>query len=187
MARAYQGAVAAAEAQPTDPTLISLPARLRAWQGCFLRLQSNMDGAELLLRQSLAELDRAAPPDGARAERAFILLQLGLVASEGLLSDARPFFEESLALCRVLGLRWEASHALLWLGDLARYQGSYAEARAHFRACLDIRRACGDQRGVAGALVWDSQAAAEIGDVAEALALARQSYDLHVQLGDMAS
>jgi len=122
-----------------------------------------------------------------RAERAFVLLQLGLVASEGPLADARRFLEESLALYQALGRRWEASHVLLWLGDLARYQADFAEVRLHFQASLAIRSALGDRRGVAEVLIWDSHAAAELGHIDEAEALARQSYALHEELGDSAN
>jgi tetratricopeptide (TPR) repeat protein len=115
------------------------------------------------------------------------LLQLGLAASEGPLTDARRFFEESLALYQALERRWEASHALLWLGDLCRYQGDLAEARQHFGASLAIRSGLGDRRGVAEVLIWDSHAAAGLGQLEEAEALARRSCVVHAELGDSAN
>jgi predicted ATPase/DNA-binding XRE family transcriptional regulator len=184
--RAYHSAAAQLEAQLADDQVIPVLTMLRAWQANFKRLQGDIATAEQLLRQSLMLLERAPAVQDTRAEHAFILLQLGLVASEGRLADARRYLEESLALYQALERRWEASHVLLWLGDLARYQGALELARQHFRASLAIRTTCGDRRGAAEVLIWDSHAAADIGQVDEAEALARRSYTLHEQLGDAA-
>jgi tetratricopeptide (TPR) repeat protein len=185
--RAYAVAAAQLETQLADEHAVRVLAMLRAWQGNFRRLQGDIVGAEQLLRRSLALLDRSTAAHDWRAERAFVLLQLGLVASEDALEDARRFFEASLTLYQALGRRWEASHVLLWLGDLARYQGAFAEARRHFRASLDIRTLCGDRRGVAEVLIWDSHAAADSGQVDEAELLARRSYAIYEELGDAAN
>jgi predicted ATPase/transcriptional regulator with XRE-family HTH domain len=185
--RAYQGAAAQLETRPVDAEEARFLAVLRAWQSNFRRLQGDILEAEQLLRQSLALLGRAPAAQDTRLERAFALLQLGLVASEGPLDDARRCFEESLALYQALGRSWEASHVLLWLGDLARYQGAFAEARRHFRASLAIRTACGDRRGVAEVLIWDSHVAGDMGQVEEAEELARRSYALYAGFGDPAN
>ena len=185
--QAYHNAAAQLEAQLANGETIRVLAMIRAWQGNFRRLQGDIAGAEQLLRQSLALLERSPAAYDTRAERAFVLLQLGLVASEGPLEDARHYLEASLTLYQALGRRWEASHVLLWLGDLARYQGAFAEARHHFRASLAIRTACGDRRGVAEVLIWDSHVAADIGQVDKAEALARQSYALQEEPGDSAN
>ncbi len=184
--RAYAWIAAQFEAQPLDGETLRLIALLRAWQGNFRRMRGDLVGADQLLRQNLALLD-SAPQHDLRAERAFALLQLGLVASEGPVDEARRYLEESLAIYQTLGRRWEASHALLWLGDLDRYQGNFAAARRCFQASLDIRSACGDRRGVAEVLIWDSHAAAEMGYVEEAEALARRSYALYEELGGAAN
>src|SRR5262249_25023700 len=152
---------------------------LRAWQGKFRGLQGDVVGAEQLLWQSLTQLEHASTSQDTRAERAFVLLQLGLVASEGSLEAARHCFEESLPLQQALERRWEASQVLLGLGDLARYQGAFAEARRYFLDSLAIRTALGDRRGIAEVLIWDSHAAAELGHIDEAEALARRSYTVH--------
>jgi predicted ATPase/transcriptional regulator with XRE-family HTH domain len=185
--RACQSAAARLEAQLPDDEVMPVLTMLHAWQANFRRLQGDIATAELLLQQSLMLLKRAPTTQGMRAERAFVLLQLGLVASEGRLADARQFFEESLALYRALERRWEASQVLLWLGDLARYQGDFSGAHQHFQASLAIRTACGDRRGVAEVLMWDSHAAAELGQVEEAEAMARRGYALHEDLGDSAN
>jgi predicted ATPase/transcriptional regulator with XRE-family HTH domain len=185
--RAYQIAAAQLEAQLASDEAKHVLAMLRAWQANFRRLQGDVVGAEQLLRQSLALLDYASTSQDTRAERAFVLLQLGLVAEEGALEDARRFFEQSLALYQALERRWEVSQVLLWLGDLSRFQGAYAEARRHFHASLAIRTALGDRRGVAEVLIWDSNAAADSGQVEEAEALARQSYAIYEEFGDPAN
>jgi predicted ATPase/transcriptional regulator with XRE-family HTH domain len=185
--RAYQSAAAQLEAQPADDEDVRVLAMLRAWQSNFSRLLGDITEAEQLLRQSLALLDRAPAGLDTRAERAFALLQLGQVASEGPLDDARRCLEQSLALYQALGRRWETSHVLLWLGDLARYEGAYEEARQHFRASMAIRTVCGDRRGLAELLNRDSHVAAEIGQVEEAEALARQNYVFLDELGDPAN
>jgi predicted ATPase len=185
--RAYEGAAAQLEAQVADDKVIPVLTMLRAWQASFRRLQGDIAGAEQLLQQSVGLLKRAPRTQDTRAERAFVLLQLGLAASEARLADARHFFEESLVLYQALERRWEASQVLLWLGDLARYQGDFREARGHFQASLAIRSALGDRRGVAEVLIWDSHAAAELGQVDEAEMLARRSYALHAELGDPAN
>jgi predicted ATPase/transcriptional regulator with XRE-family HTH domain len=182
--RMYRHAAAQLEAQPADDQATCVLPMLRAWQANFRRLQGDIAGAEQLLRHSLALLERAPAEQDTRAERAFVLLQLGLAASEGSLAEARRYLEESLALYQALGQRWEASQVLLWLGDLARYQGAFEQARRHFRDSLAIRAARGDRRGVAEVLIWDSHAAAEIGQVGEAEALARRSYAIYEELGD---
>ena len=185
--RAYERAAAQLEAQLASDDARRVLAMLRAWQANFRRLQGNIVEAEQLLRQSLALLEQASTSQDTRAERAFVLLQLGLVAEEGALEDARHCFEESLALYQTLKRRWEASHVLLWLGDLSRFQGAYAEARQHFRASLAIRTALGDRHGVAEVLLWDSHVAADSGQVDEAEMLARQSYAIYEELGDPAN
>jgi predicted ATPase len=139
--RAYQGAASRLEAQRADDEARCILAQLRAWQGNFRRLPGDVVGAEQLLRQSMALLEHASTSQDTRAERAFVLMQLGLVAEEGTLEDARHSFEESLALYQALERRWEASQVLLWLGDLARYQGAFADARRCFRDSLAIRGA----------------------------------------------
>jgi predicted ATPase len=184
--QAYASAAAELEALPAEQAARFL-AVLRAWQANFRRLMGDVAVAERLAIQSLAVLGHAPAGLDTRLERAFILLQLGLIASEGALEDAHRYLEESLALYQALGKRWEASHVLLWLGDLARYEGAFGEARRHFQASLAIRSAYGDRRGVAEVLVWDSHAAADSAQVEEAEALARQSYALHEQLGGAAN
>jgi predicted ATPase/DNA-binding XRE family transcriptional regulator len=117
------GSAAQLEFLPADDQATRVLAMLRAWQGNFRRLQGDITGAEQVLQHSLALLESSRALLDTRAERAFMLLQLGLVASEGALGHARQFFETSLALYQALDRRWEASHVLLWLGDLARDQG----------------------------------------------------------------
>jgi predicted ATPase/DNA-binding XRE family transcriptional regulator len=185
--RAYQSAAVALEAQPAEDEAIRVLAMLRAWQGAFTRLQGDVVEAEQLLRQSLVLLERTTSAYDTRAERAFVLLQLGLAASEGRLDDAHRFFEESLALYQALDRRWETSQVLLWLGDLCRYQGAFEQARQHFRASLSIRTALGDRRGAAEVLIWDGHAAAELGQIDEAELLARRSRALHAELGGRAN
>jgi tetratricopeptide (TPR) repeat protein len=184
--RAYGLAAAQLEAEQTTGVSIRVASRLRAWQAAFRRLQGDITGAEQLLQGCLALLERAPATLDLQEERAFALLQLGLVASEGRFAAARDALQASLALYEQLDKRWEASQALLWLGDLARYQGSFTEARRHFRASLAIRQACGDRRGEAEVLLWDSHAAAELGEMAEAETLARRSYAMRSALDAVA-
>lgn len=182
---AFGNAADQLEAQLADVQAKKMLALLRAWQSNFRRLQGNISGAEQLLQQSLALLD--ASDGDTRAEWAFILFQHGLVESEEHLTEARRSFEESLALCQALDRQWQASHVLLWLGDLARYEGAFEEARRHFRASLAIRTACGDQRGIAEVLIWDSHVAADTGQVDQAEQLARQAVALYKAQGDAAN
>jgi predicted ATPase/transcriptional regulator with XRE-family HTH domain len=184
--RAYGLAAAQLEAEQPTGVSIRVASRLRAWQAAFRRLQGDITGAEQLLQGCLALLERAPATLDLQEERAFALLQLGLVASEGRFAAARDALQASLALYEQLDKRWEASQALLWLGDLARYQGNFTEARRHFRASLAIRQACGDRRGEAEVLLWDSHAAAELGEMAEAETLARRSYAMRSALDAVA-
>src|SRR5262245_55419658 len=100
--RAYQYAASQLEAQLASDAARCVLALLRAWQANFQRLQGDIVGAEQLLRQSLALLEHARTSQDTRAERAFVLLQLGLVAEEGALEDARRFLEERMALYQAL-------------------------------------------------------------------------------------
>lgn len=183
----FELAAAQLAGSEVDSTTQRMLILLRAWQANFRRLQGDVIGAEQRLQQSLTLLDGAPAETDLRAERAFVLLQCGLVASEGRLVDARNDFEQSLALYQQLERAWEMSHVYLWLGDLARYQAAYEEARRYFHASLAIRSQLGDQRGVAEVLIWDSHAAAETGYLAEAEALARRSHALHEHLQDPAN
>jgi predicted ATPase/DNA-binding XRE family transcriptional regulator len=186
-ARAYHIAAQRLEALPADDQAYSrrVLTRLHAWQGTFHHLQGDTTGAEQLLRQSLALLDNlSASGQEVRAERAFILLQLGRVDLEGKLVDARRYLEESLALYQALGRRWEASHVLLWLGELARGEGAFEEGRRYCKSSLAGLEASGDRRGIAEVLDLDSQAAVEVGQLDEAEALARRSYAIRAELGD---
>jgi tetratricopeptide (TPR) repeat protein len=185
-ARAYHTAAAQLKASAADENYHRrVLSRLHAWHGNFRRLQGDAVSAEQLLRQGLSLVDTlSASGQEAPVERAFLLLQLGIVASQGQLVEARHAFEESLALYEALGLHWEASHVLMWWGELARQEGAFDEACRNLRASLAIHEVCGDKQGIADVLDLNSQVAAEIGQLDEAEALTRQSYAIRVELGD---
>lgn len=186
-ADAFAEAARAVEGNMNAPGALALLPKLLAWQSVFRRLQGDVVGAEAVLGRARQLAERQ--PEGAaqQATLAFVLLQLGLVTSEGLPDDPRPYLEQSLAIYQALGMRWEASHALLWLGDHARYQGRFVEARQYFRSALEMRQEAGDRRGIAEVLIWDAHVAADMGEVVEAELLARQACDLYDEFGDQAN
>ena len=182
-------AAAEALADADAPSTRRVQAHALVWKAAFARLLGQLPQADDDLRCALAMLDDPAMATlDTRAERAFALLQLGDLGTEGRVTveELQRRYAASLALYMELERPWEQSCALLRLGVNARWRGDYDLARGQLRTCRAIREAAGDRRGLAEALNHESQAAVESGATDEALDLARRSQAIYEELGDPA-
>ena len=81
--------------------------------------------------------------------RGYILANLGSLArTGGRLEQARAYFDESLAVFRLVGDRAGLGQALGQMGNLARVQGDFESARALLTSSMAMRRAIGERRGI---------------------------------------
>lgn len=107
-------------------------AKTLAWQGCFSLLLDHIELASQLLQQSLALLEGPELADrDTQSEKAFVLTQMGRIASGSDREQARRLFEQSLALYQALSDRWGMANVL-----------------ENLRCSLPIRRLC--QSGTVG-------------------------------------
>lgn len=128
-------------------------ARALTWQAIFARILGKADGAMQLLERSRRVLtDPALAGEDSRAERAFVLMQLGVAAAGQDIAAAQEYYEESLALFQALQEQWFAAEVLLGLGQVCLVQGDFAGQRAHVQHALETYRALGNVRGTAAAL-----------------------------------
>jgi len=157
-----------------------------AWQGRFCHRLGDTERARRLLQRSLDLLDSSAPADTSR-ERAFAL---GVMSSIEYLSGDRARAwqpaEQSLALYRTLGLRWEVAQALVGLGSTAQSLGQYDNAKLLLQEALEILRALGDQRGIVESLRYLGQPLMSQGQFEETERLRRESLAIAREMGDLA-
>jgi tetratricopeptide (TPR) repeat protein len=98
---------------------------------------------------------------------------LGAIARQrGDAAEARPLYEESLALFRALGERPNVAAVLASLGEVALAQGDHATAEARLRESLLVYHEMGSARGVGVALAGLASLAAAEGQHLRALRLA---------------
>jgi tetratricopeptide (TPR) repeat protein len=165
---------------------LRLLARILARQADFGRVtESRTELVNQLLRQSLAILEgpELAGQD-TRAEKAFVLLQMGQAAGvrDSDYERAQPLLEQSLALYQAVGDRWWASLLLSRLSGIAQALGAYDEAKQLAEESLTIARALGDQTQVAGSLSDSGFSALSLGQLEEAERLLRESVAIYREM-----
>jgi tetratricopeptide (TPR) repeat protein len=160
-------------------------AKVLAWQGAFCRLTGRIKVATQLLERGLLQLAR---PELAacdtRADKAFILLERGRVASDSERAHARQRYEHSLALYQDLGDRWGMANALDRLGWFALLQCRYGEAQRLQEKSLAIRRLLGDRAGIAHSLSWQAGIAERQGRFEEAEGWLRTAISFFREMGN---
>jgi predicted ATPase len=147
--------------------------------GLLARMVSDLEGARVLLKRSLAMARRV----GAELVAVRALNNLGTAAWQaGDLQEAHRYLEECLAFLRAAGDRASIAAVLHNLGLVAQTQGRYQEARAHYEESLAIGRDVDDRYNLPRNLVGLGNLAGLHGDYAvgralleEALALGRES------------
>ncbi|MBN1246982.1 MAG: tetratricopeptide repeat protein [Anaerolineae bacterium] len=137
-----------------------------AWQGVFYYLLGQNERADGLLRQSLTLVEAllAETPDlidgepdqglldDIRAQKAFVLWYLGKVMYDVDRTQARPLYEQSLALYQALDDRWGMADALEELGWIVRYEGDYRRAWQLAEEALALRDALDAQQAISRSL-----------------------------------
>jgi predicted ATPase len=104
-------------------------------------------------REQLAVLLELPGAEARTAARAKALNWAGrLAVRQGDFGAPGALFEESLAISRELGSKWDIAHSLGGLGWTAYGQGDYGAARALFEESLTIFREIGDKPGIADTL-----------------------------------
>jgi tetratricopeptide (TPR) repeat protein len=160
-------------------------AKALAWQAQFLRLRGRAERIRPLLRQSLTLLEgpELANQD-TRAERAFVLYQMGLLIRwSGDLEQVRRLFEQSLALYRALGDQAGTVEVLEKLSWQARATGNYGQANRFAKESLALLRALGDRWGIAHALQGLGWTAWSEGQLEEAERLLREASAIRQETG----
>jgi len=164
---------------------LRVQARILTWQSLFSRHRGHIESANQLMRQSLALLERPEMADqDTRPEKATILLQMGRMAVLSDREKARRMYEQSLALYRALGDRWEMANALSGLAGVAWNLGDYDEAKELYEETLAIRRALGDPKGTANSLSSLGFTVLYQGQLEEAERLIQESIAIRQEIGD---
>lgn len=140
-----------------------------------------------LLNELLAQLQNADDYEtkGNKARRANILMQLGLAYRS--ISDAqqaKTYYEDALALYRVIGDRREEGIALGNLGIAYMDLGEAAKAIGVHEQALSILRETGDRRGEGNALGSLGIANAVLGQPAKAIGYFEQHLTIAREIGD---
>jgi tetratricopeptide (TPR) repeat protein len=131
-----------------------LLAKALAWQGHFYGLMGRTEMAEQSLQKCSATLDSPGLADqDTRSEKAFLFGQRGWLAfRSGNYEESKPWFEQSLALYRVLGDNWGVANTLDALGEAAGRLGNFHEAKQRFEESLTLYQDQGNSWGVATVL-----------------------------------
>ena len=159
-------------------------AKILTWQSLFNQRLGHSELAGQLLRQSLGLLtDARLDNQDTRAERAFVLRQMGEMAYGSDREDARKLHRRSLALYQALGDRWGTANALGHLGEIARSVGDHGEAKRLLRESLAIRQALGDRNGIADSLMDLGQTVMDLGQLEEAEGLLREGLAIRQEIG----
>lgn len=149
----------------------------------FWELRGHFAEGRRWLADALAKEE--AHPASTPAVRAKALHGAGNLAShQGDYARARPFLEESVALCRELGDQRGVVQGLTDLGGVARAQGDYAGAHALLEESLASASELGDQQGVARSLNHLGDVARSRGDYSRARSRYEASLALARQLGN---
>lgn len=170
-----------------SPTEIRVLASLLTWQAFFASRQGNTTLAEQLLQQSSELLDnpRVASME-MRPQKAFLLLEMGVLAVNSDLDKARQLCQRSLGLYRTLNDRWGSAQALRSLGWIAQESGALDEAQRLDSECLALNQLLGDQKGIARSLADLGFLAYLQGRSEESVKLLRKSVAAYRELGDLA-
>ncbi len=161
-------------------------AKLLAWQSQYAYLLGDSAAAGALLSQSQNLLDdlNLANTD-IRAERAFVLLEVGRLTGEQDYPTAHAAYEQSRTLFHELGDRWGEAAALFGLGvGCLDFLSDNDLAQQYLDQSLSLRRALDDRLGVLETLARVSDLARNRGQVAESERLAREIYEVSTVLGN---
>lgn len=154
-------------------------AQALAWQGVFTRLMGYAGLAGPILDRSIPFLDALeSSGQDARAERAFVLLEMGRQAFDLDRARAQDCLEQSLDLYQALNDRWGVADTLYTLGWLAEGLGNYDRAKRMLSESLSIRQALGDKQGTANALALLGLVALRVGQLDQGENLIRRSVAL---------
>ena len=159
-------------------------ARILAWQGNFCRLLGDRDQARDLHQQGLALLEgRELAGRDTRREKTLLFWLMGHTALLDNPQECRPFYQQSLALCRELDDKPGVARALNSLGTAGMVLGALDEARASYAEALGLHQALGDPRRIVRALASLAEIALLQGRFGEADRLAQQSVTKCEELG----
>jgi predicted ATPase/predicted Ser/Thr protein kinase len=158
--------------------------RTLAWQGVFCHELGRTRLASRLLKQCLALLTGPELADqNTRAEKAFVLLQLGGIVAESDREKAGRLFNESLILFRTLEDHWGIANTLYSLGTIAVASGRHSEAKQFFEESLAVGQELGDQRMIADSVEGLGTVAYAQGEFEEAESLRRKVVALCREIG----
>jgi predicted ATPase/DNA-binding SARP family transcriptional activator len=157
----------ALESQKTNTALRLVSGLRRFW---FIR-NHHTEGVERL--KTILDRPDAIQPTPARLKA--LNTYLFMLWPSGQLAEVQPVSEETLALARQLGDRWNTAVALLWLGVGLTSQGDYPPARSYLEQSLEIWRELGDMAYTGCACAFLGELAALQGDIARAQALCEQA------------
>lgn len=168
---AFEWSLGAGEPEPAERLAVGL------WRFWLVR------GHLTAGRDRLSRLLRLTPAHSLRRPR--LLTAAGTLAhNQGDHAAARAYYQESLALSRVLGDEAAVAGTLNDLGWLAWRQGEYQTARALSEEALGLHRQLGDRQGTAHALNNLGWIAQHQGDYDLAASFHRDCLLLREQAGD---
>jgi predicted ATPase len=184
--QAYQNLVTELEEIETpSPDALRILAKGLASQAMFGRM-SGMEPRQAAREQLQRALDLVQGPlmaeQDTRAERAFILKQMGDVISN--YAEIQQLYRQSLNLYRELDDRSGMTDMLTSLGRIAAALSDYSEARQILEEALTICQTCGNRAGVAYLLGVLSEIAIVQGEFEDAKRLARESITICREAND---
>lgn len=160
-------------------------ARALTWQALFARILGQADEAMQLLERSRQILaDPTLVHEDIRAERAFVLMQLGAAAAGQDTAAAQQYYDQSLALFQALREQLFVAEVLLGLGQVFLVQGDFDGQRAYVQEALETYRALGNVRGTAAALSMLADIDTYRGQLMRGLDLGLESLAAFRSLGD---
>jgi tetratricopeptide (TPR) repeat protein len=159
--------------------------KIQTWQARFHRLQGNPDLAQTLHQGCLRLLDELPSEAGdRRAERAFLLLEIGNTGYHTDLEAADRWYQESLELYRAIEDNWGTTNALAGLGETALQSERIADSMTFYEESLTLFRALGDPSGIARSLTGLGGGLFRVGRLQEGEDCIRETIELFEELDD---
>jgi predicted ATPase/class 3 adenylate cyclase len=135
-------------------------------------------------RERLAQIMAVAGASDEPSLRATVLNHAGALAfRQGEYEAARSYYEESLAIRRVLGDRPGVAGSLNNLGLVAQDQGDYEASRSFHEESLSIMRELGNREGISHSLINLGMLVHAMGHYTLARSLLQEALEIQRQLG----
>ena len=171
-----------------QPEVMRLSLQAIGWNAHFLHLTGKHAEATRLVAQGMAVLDGPGLQGvDTRAERAFLLLELGSALLPTDRPGARRYYQESLALYEALNNPWQQARALAGLGMVAHHSTTFEKAVLFYQRSLVLYEGLCDPNATAGVLIELGHNSLRQGLLEQGEAYIRRGCEYYERTGDRAS